>query len=201
MRIDIPQSIVDYVSPFYEQNDVAHRIDHAVEVTNLGVKLNAYLGMPYRRYVVIAACMSHDIGNAIGNRELHHESAYNHFIDYAENKQLIDFPYLVNRSEMIEIAYACLEHRASFKGEFSYPLSEIVSAADRGYPSFENLYRRLKKKDNFGYNTDKEICEHLKDKYTRHGYMRMPDVYKDYFVKDLPHFYDCVELFISQHLS
>lgn len=90
------------------------------------------------------------------------------------------------------IANAINEHRASYKGEFTSPISDLVSSADRTAPDIKKLINR-----SYAYGKEhgfsearayRNILECLKEKYGTGGYARYPKHYTEYYgdaIKDV----------------
>ena len=91
----------------------------------------------------------------------------------------------LNKKELKEVAFAVLQHRASFKGEFYSPLSEVISSADRGLPDLERVVKRSMK---FNRGNAQSVYEHIKRKYGKSGYAKYPDVYQKLFKEELAEF-------------
>lgn len=182
---DFPTAVIDFVSPFYEKNTYGHKLDHGLEVASLGVKLNNFCGHPYSDELVKTACLFHDIGAC--RRELHEIRGYETIMTKVV---LGEYSFTgLSKKEMVKVAMSCLEHRASYTGEFSFFLSEIVSSADRGVPNFEKIYSRVKLCSEDPKNGGLDTVTHLKEKFGRNGYMRKPQIYLDYFKNDLEEYW------------
>ena len=173
--MNFQEKVRAYYSPFYEEGDKAHKIDHADDVCNLALKINKNLD----EQLVILSAYLHDIFNA-QNRAIHNELAY----DYVMRGEDL-FLRELNAKALKEVAYAVLEHRASFKGVFYSPLSELISSADRGEPNLEKVILRSLK---FNNGNAQDVYEHIKDKYGSNGYAKYPDVYRKIFNDELTQF-------------
>lgn len=179
------ESVRSFVIPYYERNDSAHKIAHADSVCCLALKLNDFLPIEKRVEVplIILASYFHDV--AASDRKVHHIKA-------AEIVRTIDFEFLVDldAKDREIVALACLEHRASYSGEFSSMLSEIISSADRGKPALQyHLQRSIQfnmDRENMTYDAARiNACLHMKDKYGEGGYANYPNLYKTYFADQL----------------
>lgn len=181
-----------FVAPFYAKNDAAHHIDHADMVCDLGLELNQFMGLTrpkdkQEETLILLAAYFHDI-YAI-HREEHHVLAFN-FVDTSKDGPL----GLVSPSDKYKVARACLEHRASFKGLFFSPLSELISSADRGKPDLDHIKQRSRlfylSRHAKGTPEDEALAQehvktHLKRKYSKHGYANRPEIYQAYFKTEL----------------
>jgi len=168
------KKVRDYYKHYYENGDEAHLIDHADSVCDLALSINKECD---EKLVILASYM-HDMFNAT-NRAKHNELAYEYALK-ADDKFLKE----LTKEELQKVAYALLEHRASFKGEFFSPLSEIISSADRELPNLEPIVIRCIK-----FNNDIEsVHRHIKEKYGTNGYANYPKVYKEIFSQELEAF-------------
>ncbi len=164
-----------FYKPFYDDGDEAHKIDHADLVCDLALRLNE----GYDGKLVILASYIHDIFNAT-DRKNHHKLAYEYVLR-AEDKFLKE----LEKQELELVAYAVLQHRGSFKGEFFSLLSEIISGADRGLSNLEEVIIRSYKYNN---GDTKEVLAHIKDKYATGGYGNYPPLIQKKFAKELAEF-------------
>ena len=165
----------EFYKPFYDDGDEAHKIDHADSVCDLALKLNE----DYDEKLIILAAYIHDIFNAT-DRKNHHKLAYEYVLK-AEDK----FLQSLSDEELKLVAYAVLEHRGSFKGEFYSLFSEIISGADRGLSNLEEIIIRSCKYNN---GDAKEVLDHIKDKYATGGYGIYPPLIQKRFAKELAEF-------------
>ena len=169
------EEVRKFYEPYYRDGDEAHLIDHADDVCDLALKINQECD----EKLVILASYLHDLFNA-QNRSIHNELAYEYVLK-AEDK----FLEQLNKKELKEVAFAVLQHRASFKGEFYSPLSEVISSADRGLPDLERVVKRSMK---FNKGNAQGVYEHIKRKYGKSGYAKYPDVYQKLFKEELAEF-------------
>lgn len=130
---------------FYETNDSAHQIDHADAVAYNAVKILEWMrnkGFAVKSHITgmaIIAAYAHDVFSKtdLAIRKVHHEKAYEFVLQRG-----VGCLESLNGDELLDVALACREHRASWKGEYSNLLSEIVASADRGKPNLDDyLYR------------------------------------------------------------
>ena len=169
------EEVRKFYEPYYRDGDEAHLIDHADDVCDLALKINQVCD----EKLVILASYLHDLFNA-KNRHIHNKLAYEYVLK-AEDK----FLEQLNEKELKEVAFAVLQHRASFKGEFYSPLSEIISSADRGLPDLDQVVMRSMK---FNKGNAQDVYEHIKDKYGESGYAKYPAVYQKLFKEELSEF-------------
>jgi len=193
-------TVTELVYPHYAKNDPGHTIKHAEEVCQLAVELAQYAR--YARYpnmdLVVYAAYLHDVQVYV-DRENHHTLAGS-FVRSGACDHLFD-----NTTTRELVAAAVEEHRASYTGRFTSALSEIISSADRMHPSMtiDDLYARIVRSIRHRYDTD-EICaqkalQHLINKFGRNGYVRYPQLYRDYFHKELEQRYLAIEQFLKTH--
>jgi len=166
------EEIRSHYQAFYTYGDPAHLIDHADSVCDLALHINKECN----EHLVILAAYMHDMFNA-NNRPIHNELAYAYVLK-AEDK----FLKKLSEAEILEVAHAVLEHRASFKGEFYSPLSAIISSADRGLPDLDFIVRRSMK---FNKGNAEDVYSHIRSKYGVKGYANYPKVYQEIFEKEL----------------
>jgi len=165
------KKVRDYYKPYYENGDEAHLIEHADSVCDLALSINKECD---EKLIILASYM-HDMFNAI-NRAKHNELAYEYALK-ANDK----FLKKLSKEELLKVAHALLEHRASFKGDFYSPLSEIISSADRELPNLELIVIRCIK---FNNNIE-SVHKHIKEKYGTNGYANYPKLYRKIFDKEL----------------
>lgn len=169
------KNVRDYYKAYYENGDEAHLIDHADSMCNLALKINNGLD----EKLIILASYLHDMFNAT-NRPTHNKLAYEYVLK-AEDKFLAK----LSKDEVLMVAHAVLEHRASFKGVFYSGLSAIISSADRGLPDLDATVIRSMK---FNKANAEDVYAHIKDKYGSNGYAKYPDVYREIFREELEAF-------------
>jgi len=170
------KDVREFYKPYYDKGDKAHTIAHADEVCKLALKMN---NGEYKEKLVVLSAYIHDIFNS-KDRAKHHKLAYKYVLA-AEDKFLKE----LNKKELELVAYATLQHRASYKGKFFSKLSEILSSADRGAPKFEPIVIRCMQFNNEDIDG---VVDHVKDKYAKSGYAKYPKLYIDYFGKEFDEF-------------
>jgi len=169
------EEVRKFYRSYYEYGDAAHLIDHADSVCDLALHINKYCD---ERLVILASYM-HDMFNAT-NRPKHDELAYAYVLK-AEDEFLQE----LSEKELQEVAYAVLEHRASFKGEFYSSLSAVISSADRGLPDLEFIVIRSMK---FNNGNAEDVYAHVSSKYGSKGYAKYPEIYQEIFKDELEAF-------------
>lgn len=194
--VEFAKSLLIDVNEFYKQTDPAHRIDHIEWVMHnvftiyttveLGLLDDSRKEAIYRQALIAAAY--HDIFSH--HRKMHHFMSFQYVMD---NIELFVSQYGLNKMQIYNVAYACMEHRGSWKGPYHSLVSEIVAAADRGIPGEFNVTEALKRSYMFARTTagkmEAEAMEHsvahIKEKYGRDGYGRVPDWYRHNWQMDL----------------
>lgn len=185
--------VYEKVLPYYEKNDPSHQIDHALkvsdtalemarqEISNIDTDINIF-------NTVFVTGMLHDI--KAHNREKHHEEAVNELLF---GKLNIWFKKLCKEYNLPikNILFAIYEHRASYEGEFSSIISEIISSADRNEPNIETWLKRAKYS---GINDNiNDAIDHVIKKMGRNGYARLPEIYKNFYKDKLEEFYNILD--------
>lgn len=199
------------LTKLYQRNDRAHRIEHVITVAHsaqeLCKKVRNKSKYQYTR-VTELACLLHDIGCYRGREE--HQNHSRDIILEMKDDSIFEGLDII---EIELIAKAAVEHRASYKGEYSSPTSEIVSSADRGAPcsDFKDfLERRVKRSMQYHLDNNKGATieeaynharEHLKEKYGVDGYARYADFYKEVYKNELMLEYANIEKLYNNSLS
>lgn len=150
------QLVIEHFKPFYENVDKSHGLEHVNEVTDLALevcdKINEKYSYPISAYDVIVAGIAHDIFSYT-DRDEHHTKAMEYILQ--DTGEI--YNYVTNQQH---IACAVGEHRASYKGEYTSILSEIISAADRGRPNLHDIIKRVYEcacDSTLVFNLDKDI--------------------------------------------
>lgn len=167
----------------WELNDPAHRLQHFTNVDHCAGVINERLNLGQDETQIFLAAFFHDL--FAWSRVNHHlmSETYVRTTDYSVFKGLMP-------CEREEVALACGQHRASYKGEFSSKLCELINAADREMPGdVEAMMKR-----SLAYNlaqghsqekADEIMRAHLKEKFGVGGYARYPDIYEQAFGDEL----------------
>ena len=176
----------DLVKDHYLLNDPAHDIKHARIVVRNVLHICSIINvtLPQIKLSIISAYF-HDM--YANKRVDHHTRAYRWVALNSFNLcNILD----LSEKEIAIVATACLTHRASYKGEYSNIVSEIVSAADKGpVDSFDNIYKRALNYASVtrGLNPEeaKEATDyHMHEKYGRNGYAKYSPVWEEVYGKD-----------------
>ncbi|MNZ13312.1 hypothetical protein D3C78_302080 [compost metagenome] len=167
-------------------NDKAHQEKHFENVFQCGLIINERLGLGFDQKIILFAAYFHDL--FAWSRVNHHELAL-HWIQGTDHPLIIDN---LNPNEQSLVAWACYQHRASFKGDFRNKFSELINSADRELPGdvAQMLERAvLYRQKNFPGMTVEQGFEdsvkHLKEKFGIGGYARFPQMYLDCFAEEL----------------
>ena len=178
--LEFRESVRSFYSSYYKNGDLAHQIDHADSVCDLALEINKDCDPK----LVILASYIHDIFNAI-DRKNHDKLAYEYVLEAND-----EFLKELSKEELQLVAYAVLEHRAKFKGNFYSQLSEIISSADRGKPDIkEKVIRSML----FNNGNAQNVYKHLKSKYGTNGYANFPQSHQKIFKKELEEFKSIVD--------
>lgn len=169
-------------------NDAAHREEHFEAVYQTGFHINEQTGWNWDPKDILFAAYFHDL--FAWTRVNHHELSYHYFMS-ADHPVILGH-YDNNRRGRINVALGCLEHRASFVGEFTNGFAELINSADRGMPGnvqglIQRCYdHRLTTMPNV--SSDERMAAaiaFLKKKSGSKGYARYPDLYKQVFGEQL----------------
>ena len=118
------------------------------------------------------------------------------------NKPVMMRKYKLTFDECYTIAYAAMEHRGSFKGNYNSIISEIVAAADRGIPSKEDVTSYISRSYLYARDSQgKSISDskfhavnHIQDKFGRNAYAKVPDWYEEIFATQLAERLELIEM-------
>ena len=163
------QEMLNYIA----KADQAHDIDHIMWVVNNALDLMAKLPEKtdeFRKEIILAA-FCHDIGCFVGREEHHTHSA---------DLLARHYTQLPKEINLALVDSAIRKHRASYKGDRTHIVEELVAAADRGEPNLNGYLRRSVKynigtvKDLDTYNKFVDtVYGHMKKKFGRMGYAYM----------------------------
>lgn len=191
------------VFQYYKTNDLAHGIDHADAVCDLALNIYADLEKEDLSIIttrktdlvvkqIIAAAYCHDMFSKRDPsiRRDHHEKAFE-FVMLAQVEWLNFF----TQEQRTEIALACREHRASWKGGLSSSLSVTIAAADRGRPVLKDFLLRSYNfgKDSLGQTHHEALLHaitHIQTKFMIGGTAQYPKVWENAFMQDLSNMRD-----------
>lgn len=178
------EKLIEEFTPFWELNDPAHRVEHFKEVELCGYRINRELGLGYSLGLITLTAYVHDLFT--WSRSNHHLMS-GMWVDTANHWAI----NVMSPEQRKMVADACREHRASYRGEFSSPFSELMSSADRQMPkSVLSMVNRSidYTMANLGISKEEAIpiaVAHIKEKYSKGGYARMPEMYLRVFGAEL----------------
>lgn len=191
-------------------NDAAHDLEHVdkVCVRILNMRLELFPENEELDKLCVLAAYTHDLKCHI-NRDKHHElSAL-----YVTNNKDID-PFLkdLDDVEICDLADAIRSHRASVDAIRSHrtavdntkrtPLSILLYNADKDEPYLNIIMRRAiayRKNNKAGSsnimgNIMVDVITHLKDKFSRNGYLKYDEYYRKYYGDDtIDELYDNID--------
>lgn len=189
--VALAKRLLEDVADFYKVTDPAHRIDHiewvmanVLTIYNT-IDLGVYDDQKEAAFkLALIAAAYHDIYS--------HERKFHHFMSFQyvmDNREALQEKYGLHKFQLVNVAYACMEHRGSWNAPYRGLVSEIVAAADRGLPDEFDLKEALKRSYLYARTTggksvpdaQKHAVGHLKDKYGASGYGAVPDWYKAHF--------------------
>jgi len=185
--------IITAFSPHWALNDRGHRQEHFESVYQCARFINERLELGHGEMNMLFAAYFHDL--FAWSRVNHHQLAYEYFMG-------ADHPVIVEHfgnergraagNDRAGVAYACLQHRASYKGAFVNQFAELINSADRGFPGdAKALFQRVLT-HHTDINPDKSKDEvmaislrFIKDKAGTGGYARYPELYLRVFGETL----------------
>ena len=132
--INIVSELLKELKPILESfynNSEGHGIKHVMDVMYRALHYNESLNLKLNKKEIVLASLLHDMYSG-SSRKTHHILGH----DYVMKSTSKVFDGLNKES----IAKAILEHRASYTGEYSSLLSELISSADRGEPNLMKVY-------------------------------------------------------------
>lgn len=161
-------------------NDRAHRIEHFQAVEAAGLHINRVLGLACDPVLIMAAAFFHDL--FAWSRD-NHERLSCAWVATTEYELFA----AMDHDEMLMVSDACLEHRASYKGEYSTHFSALIASADRGFPGdVQTMLARSELYHNdalkiTGDAAREGAIKHIKEKFGSGGYAQYPDLYEEAF--------------------
>jgi len=192
-EMNLMAAIISKVEPYYNLNDGAHKVSHAVDVMLLAMTLQkatmkGVIGYYEDRRNIIASALLHDIFVHRGRAS--HETAAVFELNFGTLKdwftQIIE-EFKLDRNIVVD---AINEHRASYSGAYTSIISEYVSGADRGRPDIDRLCKRVK--SGTDATQDEHMIDHIIEKFGREGYARWSDSYKLHFGSELRQMQDTI---------
>lgn len=184
--IELRDQIIKDFSDKWEINDKAHRQNHFEAVFQCALRISKDLELEYDPKLMLFVAYFHDM--FAWSRVNHHELSWHWMMS-------TDHPLILKNlsaSETTMVAWACHQHRASFKGKFKGPFSELMNSADRELPG--NVQQMLDRAVKFREKLHPEMSEdermagaieHLKEKFGAGGYARYPEMYLKVFGGEL----------------
>lgn len=161
------------IFPLYDTVDKGHNRNHIIDVINSSEKILKIMGVRnVNPEILYIAAAYHDIGLTMGDRKVHHLNSYKYVMEDIFLKEYF------NEEEILIIATACKEHRASNKRSTTSIYSDILSDADRcGSLKIEDMIRRSYE---YTAKTQKDpekifndVYTHLLMKYGDRGYAKL----------------------------
>lgn len=156
-------------------NDEAHNVEHVRAVILLGDEICTRMEVDDQtRRMVLAGCLLHDLGCRY-DRKTHHLISYGLAFEYLDKYGRGEY----SEQDVMLVARACLEHRASYEGQPTHLVSELVALADRGNVTTEAYREYYITRSiqfhgcNTRYNLDavkEEVLKHIPDKFGVNGY-------------------------------
>lgn len=184
------KEIREKVLSYYNQNTPGHRWHHAVDVMNIALKMNERLNLNIKKKDIVASALLHDVMESKGRKE-HHKEAIAWLAIGDGEKWFYDL-CIEHKLSFSGVLLAVYEHRASYNGFHSIPLSELISSADRGAPDLERTINRIKAhQGGIGWE------EHLIKKFSVNGYVKFPEIYKRYWGQKFIDFQNEIEKFVK----
>lgn len=180
----ISENIIEMARENIRKNDVAHYFDHVSDVicnahriaSTHSFDLEAILDED--RYKIVRqsliAALLHDTA-CHHDRGTHHLIAAEWIYGLLEDRNAMAH-YGVTVEDVIEVTVAIREHRASWEGERTRVVSQIVAAADRGSFDITECLRRSYLFGRFNKNLNKaeathHAAAHIGEKYGARGYV------------------------------
>ena len=188
-------SIIEYtlkVREFYTEeislNNHAHNIMHCDNVCDRITAMHSKLFSNENILkLCIVAAYTHDLKEHV-DRKNHHVLSAEYVRDNRSDSVLSEF-----NDEEIDMLYnAILEHRASNDSVKTSILSILLFNADKDEPSVQTaVFRSL---EHNGGNKA-ETFKHIKEKFSRNGYLKYDKYYKEYYGIDvINEFWDDVDV-------
>lgn len=167
--LDIMQFIEQQILPRYAEFDAAHQLSHANSVIHNSIEIANNVGADVDMCYVIAAY--HDLGLS-GPRAQHHITGGKILEGDVRLKKWFSSEQLKIMKEAVE------DHRASASRAPRSIYGKIVAEADRDLTPEVVINRTIQfgianypeksKEEHFS-----RLLEHLNDKYSRHGYLKL----------------------------
>ena len=179
------------LNSFYKK-DSSHGWNHIEVVAKNVLEINRKMALGLNEEHLVLAALFHDIYSDI-DRENHHTLAADWFTKFMIKQDKY------STTDIIEMALAIKEHRASYKGEYSSLLSEVLAAADRGAPNLNSFIIRsakyhLEREPNSYLKTIVEnVYKHMLEKFSRKGYMKYNSIYSSFYGEEIYNMYAAID--------
>lgn len=176
---------------FYKK-DSSHGWSHVEDVAKNALEINRKMILNLNEEYLVLAALFHDIYSDT-DRKNHHTLAADWFARFMVKQ------YKYDAIDILEMSLAIKEHRASYNGEYSSLLSEVLAAADRGAPDLNSLIIRsskyyLEKEPNRDLKTVAEnVYKHMLEKYSRTGYMKYNAIYSSFYGEEIYNMYAAID--------
>ena len=172
--VEFREMVREYFLPEYDNNDAAHRIDHADAVADAALMLCDLFDNQQLNRSAIVAAYAHDMFCEF--RDEHHNLAADWLLSNHEDL------YFMCGLDVKMIAEAVRSHRASWTAGYDNPLAEYIACADRGEPDVKrSAYRSylyaIDKLNSSTLDAPKHAVAHIKEKYGTGGYYNCPSMY------------------------
>ncbi len=174
-------------------NSLAHGMDHVEDVYKKAVYLNVKYNLNIPKDEILIASLFHDIFQN-KNRNKHHELAHDWIMS-----SMHPMITLNDKEKQKRIALAIKEHRASYTGDYSSSLSELIATADRGLPDIIKIISRSYKHqlDKYPDRSHKEMVDnvinHLVEKFSKDGYSKYTYMYTLEYGEELFLLFDIID--------
>ena len=188
---DYKEAFKDLLEKSY--SSLSHGMDHMEEVYKKAIYLNIKYNLNIAKDEILIVSLFHDIFQD-KNRDKHHILAYDWIMS-----SMHPMITLNDKVKQKRIALAIKEHRASYDGNYSSPLSELLATADREVPDINKIIIRAYKYqlDKYPNRSHKEmitnVVEHLVEKYGRNGYSKYTYIYNLEYVELLLDLFDIID--------
>ena len=176
---------------FYKK-DSSHGWSHVEDVAKNALEINRKMILNLNEEYLVLVALFHDIYSDI-DRKNHHILAADWFIKFMIKQDKY------KTTDILEMSLAIKEHRASYNGEYSSLLSEVLAAADRGAPDLNSAIIRsskyhLEREPNKDLKTVAEdVYKHMLEKYSRTGYMKYNAIYSSFYGEEIYNMYVAID--------
>lgn len=179
----------------WAKNDPAHREEHFAKVFSAAVEIDSNLNLGHDPINMLFAAYMHDL--FAHDREIHHVRSHDYVM---RAKDPLLKKYLSSGSDRLAVANACLQHRASFTGEFVSEFAELINAADymrpEGLVSLMDRARQYTMHQDPTLSADEveaNVIYHMREKFSRFGYAKYPTLYLKVYGEEVQSIYDEID--------